>query len=93
MGEMADFVNEQGFDDELAWDDYRLGYMNCVEAYERGIIDELGYEFSAVKNQTGKTCRCCGESGLRWGKIKEKFVLLKGSEMHKCPINPLKEIK
>ena len=44
MGEMADFELDEVLDEEDAREDYRAGRMTKEEAFERGIIDELGYE-------------------------------------------------
>lgn len=41
---MADFFINQVLDAEEDRLEYRLGQMDIEEAYERGIIDELGYE-------------------------------------------------
>jgi hypothetical protein len=44
MGEMADYTLEEVEDNEEARLDYHLGIIDDQEAYDRGIIDELGYE-------------------------------------------------
>lgn len=36
-----------------------------------------------------KTCRCCGEKGLRWVKKDGKWLLGNAKrEIHHCPTNP-----
>lgn len=79
MGEMADMALSDVMDEEDARTDYRLGFMGKHAAYDRGIIDELGYEFSACGTVTGpssrgaaprqaatKTCSMCKKQGLHW---------------------------
>ena len=44
MGDMADDFLDDVMDMEDARLDYRTGLMSDEEAYERGIIDELGFE-------------------------------------------------
>ena len=44
MGEMADYTLEEMEDEEEARLDFHLGIMDEQEVYDRGIIDELGYE-------------------------------------------------
>ena len=51
MGEMADFTLEDTWDEEEAQLDYHLGNMPEDEAYDRGIIDELGYEIGSEKTE------------------------------------------
>ena len=44
MGEMADYELEEVMDNEEAILDFHTGHMDDQEAYDKGIIDELGYE-------------------------------------------------
>ena len=44
MGEYAEYFLEDVMEMESARLDYRLGDMAQEEAYERGIIDEMGFE-------------------------------------------------
>lgn len=44
MGDMADFFLDEVMDFENAIDDYHNGRMSDEEAYDLGIINELGYE-------------------------------------------------
>ena len=60
MGEMADFALEQVEFEEEARLDFRIGRMSHIEAFDRGIIDERGYEDSAYNGwHPVKTCRYC----------------------------------
>ena len=45
MGEMADFALEEVQVMEDLRDQYNSGYIEMAEAYELGIIDELGTEY------------------------------------------------
>lgn len=88
MGDMADYVNEQIEQDYYDLYQYRSGVMSHDEAYDRGIIDEFGCEYYSYRT---KTCRCCGEKNLEWGKYKGKWRLFKiGGGIHVCPVHPLK---
>lgn len=64
MGEMADWALEQVEHYEDLRLSYRLGQIDQLEAFEHGIIDELGYEIGP--GSTTKTCRYCHTSGLIW---------------------------
>lgn len=44
MGEMADIALEQVLEMEFQRDQYNAGFIETTEAYELGIIDELGAE-------------------------------------------------
>ena len=88
MGEMADFALNEVFDYEDWRTDYGRGLLSIEEAIDKGVIDEQGYEYSPCAKPK-KTCRCCGESGLRWGKIKDRFVLMRGNDIHNCKVNPI----
>ena len=46
MGDMADDALESVYEDEDARLEYKIGNMDIGEAYDRGIVDELGYEDS-----------------------------------------------
>ena len=90
MGDMADMVLQDIFDSEDAISDYRRGAMTIEEAYERGIIDELGADLTPIVT---RTCRCCGKTGLRWDKFELKWRLFDGASLHRCPKVPLNNIK
>ena len=89
MGDGADLALEAAFDDDEARFDYRCGVVSEQEAFDRGIIDELGYEYSY--SSSSKTCRCCKKSGLTWGRQNGRWLLFDGAQMHKCPVNPFNE--
>lgn len=44
MGEMADMALEEVFEEEFQRSLFRMGEMDLLDAYERGIVDELGRE-------------------------------------------------
>jgi aspartyl/asparaginyl-tRNA synthetase len=44
MGEMADYTLDEVMDYEDDMLNYLIGKMDNQEAYDKGIIDELGYE-------------------------------------------------
>lgn len=67
--------------------DFRTGYMGVSEAFDAGIVDELGFE--AGTSTLLKTCRCCGEGGLYWKKLEGKWRLFNDKGIHKCPVVPL----
>jgi len=95
MGEMADFYNEQVEEMEFERGNYHMGLMSDVEAYEKGIIDELGYEANAWTGHAPKpkVCRCCGEMDLHWA-ITPKgkwFLVDRTNKMHECKKNPFKK--
>lgn len=48
MGEMADMALEHVLDEEFSRIDYVMGDMSQQEAYDRGYIDELGYEQEGI---------------------------------------------
>lgn len=93
MGEFADYCNEEIEDVEESRADYYSGRISTLEAYDRGIIDERGYDPAyigrAAKRATSATCRCCGRSGLAWAQVNKRWTLHEGKEIHKCPVNPL----
>lgn len=91
MGEFADYALEEIYDEDEARFDFRRGFITIEEAYQRGIVDDLGYEFGHQVIQF-RTCRCCGKTGLRWGKSGDKWRLFDGPNIHMCPENPLNEI-
>ena len=85
MGEMADYFLEQVDEFEEAYLDFKLGKLPYDIAYDRGIIDEMGFE-ERTKGIT-KTCRCCGKDGLTWGNLNNKWLLFEGNVLHDCPKN------
>lgn len=93
MGDGADMFLEQveAFEDLRL--EYHLGGMSDVEAYEQGIVDELGFEYIPGDPPTPKTCRCCGKSGLHWEQRNAKWRLFDERGIHNCPAVPLPEEK
>jgi hypothetical protein len=93
MGDMADYLNEQIEDFEESRADYYSGRIIMLEAYDRGIIDERGYDPAYIrrtsKHTTSATCRCCGRSGMTWAQVNKKWTLHEGKVVHQCPVNPL----
>jgi dCMP deaminase len=90
MGEMADFELERVCEMEERRLSYRMGEVSDGEAYEEGIIDELGYEIGPYSGHTKlKSCRCCGENNLHWEEKDNKWRLFDNKGIHNCPKNPL----
>jgi hypothetical protein len=83
MGDMADYAIENGLGDWEAITDYKIGQMTIEEAYERGIIDELGRDIDLLIT---RTCRYCGKKGLRWQMTDNKWRLYKGEKPHVCQV-------
>jgi hypothetical protein len=97
MGEMADFTLDQVMSEEEERGRYFSGHMYFSEAFDMGIIDELGFTYSQsgtfVKpNNPMKRihCRCCGSTDVKWKQVNGKWLLHEGKEIHKCPVKPLK---
>jgi len=90
MGDMADFFLEHVEDMEEARFEYRSGSMSDFEAYELGIIDEMGFYIGPKYGKDrSRVCRCCNKGGLLWGKVGDKFRLFENGVIHRCPANPL----
>lgn len=92
MGEMADFALDEVWDDGSARLVYRTGRMPVAEAYDRGLVDELGGEIGpqyGAKIPAPKTCRCCGKTGLHWKKHRGGWRLFDHKKIHDCPVHPL----
>lgn len=85
MGEMSDFELDKVFDEEENSLKWKLGAYQFDEAFDAGIIDELGYEIDLIKNDT-KTCKYCGKTGLKWKieKKDKKYRLFEGEKVHQC---------
>jgi ssDNA-binding Zn-finger/Zn-ribbon topoisomerase 1 len=64
---------ENAEEDRLA---FRTGTMSTLEAFERGIVDELGYEIPARSSRPtglGPCPRCAGKTSLRNGPFGEFY--------------------
>lgn len=87
MGDMADFALEQVQNSEDRRFLYRMGYINIHDAYDEGIVDETGREYSQTRGtvKNGITCRHCLQSGFKWTLTKVGWRLHKGSALHNCP--------
>ena len=94
MGEMADYALEQVEEMEDLRFRYRTGDMSDDEAFELGIINEMGgYETSGHKHSIKKTCKFCHMNNLYWGLSNNKWRLFEGDSVHICKVNPLIERK
>lgn len=82
MGEMADFALEHSMDDLEEYWAWEEGGRDPQEGYDKGILDELGYEnvdtrfpnLSAIKSKIkhsgeGPCPKCKAETILREGKF------------------------
>jgi len=88
MGDMADFELDNVMDMEELRSDWREGKMSYEDAYNEGIIDELGYEDDeSVRNHRQKnvTCNNCGKTRLRWKQVNGKWRLFEKNKPHRCP--------
>ena len=70
MGEMADFFLEQVEEDEEDRYLYRSGVMAIQDAYDLGIIDELGFECGSGNH--GANNPYPGRCGLDWHKANDE---------------------
>lgn len=90
MGEMADYALDETMDAEDDRFLYRIGMMGDGDAYDLGIIDELGFYdhkpmFSTARGPVSKTCKHCGKTGLRWKKTEHSWRLAAATgELHVC---------
>ncbi len=83
MGDCADQALEMVMEHENDRSRYRAGEIQQQEAYDLGIIDELGCEQGSASS---KTCKGCGTSGLFW-KQKDNgkwWLTTSDGSWHKC---------
>jgi hypothetical protein len=108
MGEMADMALSDVMDEEDARTDYRLGFMGVHEAYDRGIIDERGYEHHPYRRKApaswsspmgssvqvgNKQCSMCKKVGLHWQHTTDGWRLFEPTNViHDCGRLPRKEL-
>jgi hypothetical protein len=69
--------------------------MSTQEAMECGVLDEYGalphgstWPTRNRSRPAAATCRCCGETGLRWMQHDGKWMLGNNGSLHECPVNP-----
>ncbi len=97
MGEMADYALEEVHSHDELQQRYYAGGMTHEQAEACGMEDQFGSAMPPIfagrpdAPQSNKTCRCCGASGLSWGRLKGKWRLYAGDELHRCPYVPIKE--
>lgn len=89
MGDMADLELEQVEHYEERRLAYHLGQISDADAFDEGVIDELGYEYIPSR-QNSQTCYCCKQTGLHWKPYHGKWRLFDNDGIHKCPVKPLK---
>jgi hypothetical protein len=84
MGDMADLAIEEMEDYEMFRQLYRIGQLEDVVAFDRGIIDELGYEIGSEAK--APTCKHCNKTGLAWKQHKSgKWWLIEADgSWHTC---------
>lgn len=85
MGDMADYALEQIETMELLRLRYRIGELSDAEAYDEGIIDELGFEHHSTASVSKVTCRHCGKR-LHWKLHAVGWRTTEADEsIHRCP--------
>ena len=97
MGDMADMALEECYRADEMMQQYMAGEFSPQEAECLGITDMgctdpnvgLGAAFRRAR-PTPRTCRCCGETGLKWMNVEGKWLLGNGAEVHQCKANPYK---
>jgi hypothetical protein len=83
MSEFADYFLEEVENEEEARLNFRTGKLSNEEAYDRGIIDELGFEIGS--GLTYKSCKWCNKSGLHWVETKMGWRLAEqDNKLHTC---------
>ena len=86
-GEFAGYALDESIDAEGDRWLYRQGVMSDADAYERGIVDQMGrYQHVPMfPRSTGKTCIHCATPGLSWVQTGKGWRLGKGGAVHTCP--------
>lgn len=90
MGDIADMVLEDSETFEEDRYNFRHGIISESEAYELGIVDELGYEIPSGRKKE-LVCKFCNKKNLNWKKQNDKWRMFEGDKLHVCPVNPLVE--
>ena len=76
----------------MSWldDNYHLWgneeYEDAMEGDDVGILHRRTYRRENIQHD--RTCRCCGETGLRWVLDDDKWALAFGDNIHVCPVRP-----
>lgn len=94
MGEFAGYALDEVMDHEDDRLRYKLGQMSLDEAYDLGIIDEMGYQnrpwsgtvslIKAIRKPT-ITCKYCGLAGFRWKQTDQgQWRLHEVDKLHEC---------
>ena len=99
MGDHAQDAFDRAMDESNDLHAYHIGSLTAQEAYDRGIINELGqedslravtwggpfYPGSQPKKPAGVTCRNCGKTGLAWMKSDEgAWRVAENNQLHNC---------
>ena len=95
MGDGADMALDACMTMDALQLDYLGGGMSIQEAMDCGVLDEHGelpygstWPTRKRSRPAAVTCRCCGETGLRWMNHEGKWLLGDGTNLHDCPKNP-----
>ena len=95
---MADYALEEVFEFEEQRDRYHSGHMELDEAYDLGIIDELGWEYIPRETNfksdfikirrplsTKVKCKFCKEDGFQWKQTEYGWRLFnQNDQVHEC---------
>ena len=92
MGDMADMALSDTMDMEDLRFEYFMGGMSDLDAYDYGIIDEMGGErykpMFASPKPSSKTCKYCGTTGLHWSSTSTGWRLTDSHGIHECNAHP-----
>lgn len=89
MGDMADMALSETMDMEDLRVEYRTGGISDSEAYDHGIIDELGFEARTWRNKHPSMrgsvkCRHC-RAQLFWMHTPQGWRTSTNGVAHQCP--------
>lgn len=89
MGDMADFALEHVWEMETLRFDYRMGDMSDHEAYENGIVDEMGGYVGPSYGRKKKPtcCKYCLTQAVKWNKFPDGTWRLQNigdGKVHTC---------
>ena len=89
MSEFADMAIDRGFTELEDLMDYRGGAISDMEAYDRGVIDEMGGEIGNTNYGSYRhrsiTCKHCKLTGLHWLNTKDGWRTASNGIVHECP--------